>query len=59
MTIALIIFGIFLLAAFWSGFYIGYLKREDKAPDMPAIKSFKRVIRDIGAKPEPPKSFFE
>ena len=59
MTIALIIFGIFLLAAFWSGFYIGYLKREEKPPEIPAVKTFKRVVRDKAAKEEEPKSFFD
>jgi hypothetical protein len=59
MTIALIIFGIFIITAFYSGFYIGYLKREDKAPEIPAVKTFKRVIRDIKAKDEEPKSFFD
>lgn len=59
MTITLITFGIFMLVAFVTGFYIGYLKREDKAPDIPAVKSFKRVIRDIKAKDEEPKGFYD
>ena len=55
----LITFGIFIITAFYSGFYIGYLKRDDKAPEIPAVKTFKRVIRDIKAKDEEPKSFFD
>ena len=31
-----VIFG--MLAAFWSGFYVGYLKREDKPPEIPIPK---------------------
>lgn len=62
MTITLIVFGIFMLLSFCIGFYIGYLKREEKPPEIPAtnaIKSFKRVIRDKAAKEEEPKSFFD
>jgi hypothetical protein len=42
MTLTLIIFGTFLIAAFICGFYFGYLKREDKAPELPEIKPFHR-----------------
>lgn len=54
----LIIFGIFVMAAFWSGFFVGYLKREGKAPETPIPKTFK-MIRDIKAKPDEPHSFFD
>lgn len=35
MQTALIIVG--MLAAFYSGFYIGYLKREGKPPEIPFV----------------------
>jgi hypothetical protein len=55
----LIIFGIFLLAAFWSGFYVGYLKREDKKPDSPQIdRIIKKYFRPKG-KPEKTKGFYD
>jgi len=41
--IILIIFAIFIFAAFYSGFYIGYFKREEKPPEI--------IKKDIMSKP--------
>ena len=58
----LIVFGIFVLAAFYSGFYCGYLKREEKPPELqmplpPAVKAMVAAARKT--EKEEPKSFFE
>jgi hypothetical protein len=42
VTIALIIFG--MLAALWSGFFIGYYKREGKPPEVPIVTAITRAI---------------
>lgn len=33
MIIECIIFGVFIFAAFYSGFYFGHMKRENKPPE--------------------------
>lgn len=60
MTITLILFGIFMLASFTAGFYFGYLKREDKPPELPEIfKSVKRYTRKVKDTEVEPKSFYD
>ena len=57
-----------MLAAFWSGFYIGYIKREDKKPPIPFVADLEefseeiidRVKDTIGkSKETEPKSFYD
>jgi len=45
----LIIFSLSILAAFWSGFYVGYLKKEGKPPEIP-MPNIKEIINAV--KPE-------
>jgi hypothetical protein len=55
MEILIIILG--MLAAFYSGFYCGYLKREEKAPQMPIeniTKGIKTTIDNVKNKKERP-----
>lgn len=44
-----IIFSLSILAAFWSGFYVGYLKKEGKPPEIP-LPDIKEIINSV--KPE-------
>jgi len=44
-----IIFSLSILAAFWSGFYVGYLKKEGKPPEIP-MPNIKEIINAV--KPE-------
>jgi hypothetical protein len=45
MTLTLIIFGIFMIAAFYGGFFFGYLKREGKPPEsIPIISDVVNAI---------------
>ena len=64
--VTLIIFGIFILAAFAGGFFLGYYKREGKIPDppehllqpftQPIIRPLKEIINAVKARQErPPK----
>jgi hypothetical protein len=58
----MIIFGIFMLVAFTTGFYFGYLKREDKPPEMPFVEELTHAARKFTLKKkkeEPPKSFYD
>lgn len=66
LTTAILIFG--MLAAFWSGFYVGYIKREDKKPPVPFVADLEefseeiidRVRDGIGrTKESEPKSFYD
>jgi hypothetical protein len=41
------IFALGMLAAFWSGFYVGYLKREDRKPPIPLISSLDEFSEEI------------
>ena len=52
MIIELIIFGIFIIAAYTGGFYFGYLKREDKPPELPKFKSVKFTMKKDDKEPE-------
>ncbi|MFA4854198.1 MAG: hypothetical protein WC616_02475 [Candidatus Omnitrophota bacterium] len=47
--ILMLVFAIAILAAFWSGFYVGYLKREGEPPEIP-LPNIKEIINNI--KPE-------
>ena len=66
LTTAILIFG--MLAAFWSGFYVGYIKREDSKPPVPFVADLEefseeiidRVRDSIGrTKEAEPKSFYD
>jgi hypothetical protein len=63
MVGTLIIFGIFVLAAFYSGFYFGYLKAEEKPPErMPIVTEIKELVDNARAaknEPEEPRNFFD
>lgn len=39
-------FSLSILAAFWSGFYVGFFKREGRAPEMP-LPTIKEVINSV------------
>jgi hypothetical protein len=58
MIIELIIVILGMLATFVTGFYFGYLKREDKPPEMPVFK-----LPDISVgkkdKEAEPKGFYD
>jgi hypothetical protein len=54
MIATLIIFGVFIIAAFYSGFYFGYTKREGKPPEaMPIVSDVKEVL-DKAMEPKKP-----
>lgn len=36
-----------MLAAFWSGFYVGYIKREDKKPPVPFVSDITEFTEEI------------
>lgn len=57
MIIELIVFGIFIIAAFSGGFYFGYLKREDKPPEMPTIPLKRFTLKK--EKEVEPKGFYD
>lgn len=50
----LIIFGIFIVVAFYSGYYFGYQKREGKPPELPVVTSVADVLDKAKKKPEKP-----
>lgn len=51
----LIIFGIFITAAFYSGFYFGYYRREGKPPEsIPIISDVAKAIDKATTKYEKP-----
>ena len=50
----LIIFGIFLTVAFYSGYFFGYQKREGKPPEMPIISSVTDIV-DKAMEPKKPE----
>lgn len=45
LTTIILILG--MLAAFWSGFYIGYVKREDKKPPVPFVADINEFAEEI------------
>ena len=45
LTTAILIIG--MLAAFWSGFYVGYIKREDKKPPVPFVPDITEFTEEI------------
>lgn len=45
LTIVILIFG--MLAAFWSGFYVGYIKREDAKPPVPFVADLEEFSEEI------------
>ncbi len=52
MITILIIFGIFIITAFYSGFYFGYTKREGKPPEgMPIVSEVSSFIETVKPKP--------
>lgn len=55
MIITLIIFGVFITAAFYSGFYFGYTKREGKPPEsMPIVSTVNKVVGRMTEKRDKP-----
>ena len=42
-----VIFALGMLAAFWSGFYVGYIKREDKKPPVPFVADIAEFTEEI------------
>jgi hypothetical protein len=57
MIIELIIVIIGMLVAQWGGFYLGYLKREDKPPEMPTIPVKRFTMKK--EKEAEPKGFYD
>jgi len=53
MTTALIIIG--MLAALWSGFIMGYYKREGKAPDIQLPNILAPIVEVVKKKGKPDK----
>lgn len=52
MIATLIAFGVFIIAAFYSGFYFGYTKREGRPPDkMPIVSEFSSFVETVKPKP--------
>lgn len=53
----LIVFALFIFAAFYSGFYIGYYKREEKPPEIikPNFVSRRAKLSRAKKEPEPTK----
>jgi hypothetical protein len=59
MLLELIVFGTFMIAAFWSGFYFGHLKREGRPPErFPIVGKIKQKIHEARTKEEPPVGFY-
>ena len=57
MIPTLIIYSIVIFAAFYSGFYFGYYKREGKAPELPIMTDVKKVIeKATETKPQKPSN---
>lgn len=51
MIITLIVFGLFIIAAFYSGFYFGYTKREGKPPEsMPIVSDVANFVEKVVTK---------
>lgn len=42
-----IVLTIGMLLAFWSGFYVGYIKREGKKPPVPLVADIEEVVDDV------------
>lgn len=51
--ILIIVFAVFIFAAFYSGFYIGYYKREEKPPEIAKRDIMSRPFRRIKPAKEP------
>jgi hypothetical protein len=45
LTVTILVLGI--LAAFWSGFYVGYIKREGKKPPVPFVTDINEFAEEI------------
>jgi hypothetical protein len=45
--LTIIILALAMLAAFWSGFYVGYIKREDKKPPVPFVTDINEFAEEI------------
>lgn len=36
-----------MLAAFWSGYWVGYVKREGKRPPVPFVRDIEEIVEQV------------